>query len=489
MKQIVLITALFLSANLFAQDWALFPLNQKSYYQKGNSEFTLEILIMDSIFNDIQYFNKKPLLNISDSCFENLVQYLHPYNDFDSLISDSGIVYYYCEYTSLPFIFNTYAEPGDSWTIESDYFGNPFQEITITCDEKYFGTVLTENDSIKVFSLDAVGTTSSIEDFQVVLSKNHGLIEFISPFQFLVHSSGDFLQYKLIGFDNEESSRGYTLPGWSQFFDLSTGDIKVWKYTVDAYSPFDPDSYKYFKDSVINVLSYEDSLIIYYDRVILYEDGSLGYEYALKEKFSKEGFNTLINSPTNWLAFGNNQYGPYGELNSSVVWFSYSWDMDLSTVPGDTIISNYYYNETHSVDTLNCYVHEYTDTGFDFSINSFSGTTSYCKTDYGVSECQNLIGYNIDGISWGVQYLTTQIANQSVNYGISITPIPAQYSIKINTASSQFNKFFIFNINNQLISSGELSNNQIDISQLQPGIYFLEVADDEKTLRGKFVKM
>lgn len=83
----------------------------------------------------------------------------------------------------------------------------------------------------------------------------------------------------------------------------------------------------------------------------------------------------------------------------------------------------------------------------------------------------------------GTLTITASVSDNNVNI-LSVYPNPAINSITIKSNNAEINKYKISNFLGQVVSSGILSNNQIDISALKGGIYLLQLKD--KTV--KFIK-
>lgn len=147
-----------------------------------------------------------------------------------------------------------------------------------------------------------------------------------------------------------------------------------------------------------------------------------------------------------------------------------------------------FYSNNASLSTGSCSVYDATDSGSGYSFNSFLGLTSIGSHDNAEGSGVTLIGSRIGGIEWGD--ISPLSIDQTIdNNNIIISPNPVIAQIKINLLSNKNYRYKIYNFNNQLILSGELENNEINIMNLLSGIYFLELQNENEILRGKFVKM
>jgi hypothetical protein len=81
----------------------------------------------------------------------------------------------------------------------------------------------------------------------------------------------------------------------------------------------------------------------------------------------------------------------------------------------------------------------------------------------------------------------TQINEPIVRQKISISPIPAKDIIYINNIETH-GVAKILDISGKLVSTGKLSGNQLNISHLTSGIYFLQIQDNAQQYHVKFIK-
>ena len=94
------------------------------------------------------------------------------------------------------------------------------------------------------------------------------------------------------------------------------------------------------------------------------------------------------------------------------------------------------------------------------------------------------------GKMWtNIYSLSTSIDEFSSHQNIIIYPNPVSDKIMIKS-DLKFSEFSIHDILGKLIASGEISDKVIDISQLQNGIYILNLIEEKRQIssRGKFIK-
>ena len=213
MKAALLLTLLLLNTvPAQAGIWDMFPVGQRSYYSDSlQYPVTVDMYLVDSVrtvgARDIQYFNTSQLNAMLGPCAGSVVGdgYTQTLLDRDSLVLRDDTAYFFTEYGTLPTILLPQATLGQSWVVHSNYSGNSYDQITVTCSALEQRTFLGITDSVKVFTFQPNGSSPSqtpITSFQMVLSKSHGLVEFVPFGLFQYHPNGvNFKSLKLVGID------------------------------------------------------------------------------------------------------------------------------------------------------------------------------------------------------------------------------------------------------------------------------------------------
>jgi hypothetical protein len=461
-------------------------LNQKSFYTNSSIDENLEIVMADSLidYGDRQkiLFTGKGLTPGANECFSEVSAAMQTgeifcapdisftrFPDIDSIITSNDSTYFYSEVITFPIFFLQNANVGTKWNILNPSFANIF----IECTEITEGSFLGVTDSIKIFEFYNEAGYTILESYQIVLSKNYGLIQFIDFNYYPAYSEALAPQlYILSGFESGESTHGFNLPEFHDYFSYAIGDVLYWERREYSYDPMNTYSYStFYQDSVTEKEIFNDSILFYYDGVY-------------KQVFYKNDFENLISSPSNWVGLSNSIYGNgyLGELGVDI-WCS--GDIHIS-INDDTVVERKFtlgsgltYDE--------CIIQFYWDVGWEFKLSSKAGIT---YRHYGIwwdNIDYTLIGYKINGEEFGITNITSIAQNSKED--ISIFPSPSTAQIKINLPSIKAHTFKIYNINNLLILSGVLANNEIDVRDIKQGIYFLEIQNGNEILRGKFVKM
>lgn len=181
----------------------------------------------------------------------------------------------------------------------------------------------------------------------------------------------------------------------------------------------------------------------------------------------------------------------YMNLDSCISSYNY-W------TPYDPIMINY--------DTINFNSEDYCDSlicGFSYELNSFEPVyysrlfgkglglvKDYYYAPAEFSEMDNvLFYYKKNGVACGSpDTLTVSISENSLMNSINIFPNPANTTIFItNSSSLRINEINLFNIQGQRILHKNAFSKNLDISQIEQGLYVLELISDELRIRKKLI--
>lgn len=237
-----------------AQDWALFPYGQRSFYYNGDSTNLLEFK-QDStvIIGETQhlYFNQRAPDPDLQNCFDEFDDI-----DFETLElewSGDSILFYDYYFSETPFYILLNKPVGTSWVISNSYAGSAWEEVIITYDSSNTENVFTNIDSVKYFSFSVDGGASgefSIDKVIFKLSKSFGLLEYIpfSTFLYPTDCETCYKTHKLVGYILPTDTAGIIIPKWSDYFNYQPGDVLKWYWTSD-YSGTEG----YWMDTIISM--------------------------------------------------------------------------------------------------------------------------------------------------------------------------------------------------------------------------------------------
>jgi hypothetical protein len=82
---------------------------------------------------------------------------------------------------------------------------------------------------------------------------------------------------------------------------------------------------------------------------------------------------------------------------------------------------------------------------------------------------------------------STSSINEINSSDIKLSPNPSTDIIKISNLITD--DYVILNINGAIVKSGKVLNNEIPVSELENGNYFLKLSNSEGTYQAKFIKM
>jgi bacillolysin len=119
----------------------------------------------------------------------------------------------------------------------------------------------------------------------------------------------------------------------------------------------------------------------------------------------------------------------------------------------------------------------------------YNAAATACETfSYGEVEdyTVNIGGAPITGFSATI--IATELGNEDNIFDYTMYPNPTNNSVNVRTADNRVASFRIYNFLGQLVDSGKLSENDVNVSKLNAGTYIIEVNDGQKTMTKKLVK-
>lgn len=394
--------------------WELFPVRRRSYFQYASQGVShVDMVLMDSVWEDLEggryLYNKRQfrhdfigncaLYGLADLAMSSSLSYMLDMNlVMDSLLVRNDTVFFSWEYSTTPFYFLPKAAVGQSWIVHSTYTGNQASDILITCTGIAEGTFLGITDSVKTFTLDALGSQESMDTHQVRLSKEHGLLEYVPFTFFLVHPAQWSLpSYQLLGMGSDSLFHGYRQPGFADYFHLAPGDILLWEHFTDpGWIDQGPPYYEYSRDSITAALITADSVVYTYDEVYTDADQNITFQSGLEWRYLKEVYSGFLQAAPNYLAKGN----PWDTLYP-MLWASSPITLSIDPDDQDTISTVNFSTEDFHFDEGGCMASGATDLNQTIQINSrvgLAGTWNWLHP----SEYQSvIIAYRVGGVETG----------------------------------------------------------------------------------------
>ena len=506
MKKCLLFLFILISSKSNSADWDLFQYGQKSYfsYPHYSGRTGVEFYILDSTITNGQvkddYFRKKIAnVNLGQCNVDSLLPEFWNFNGHDIKLIDSlktigDTSFYYSSFSTLPFFFFTNCQVGQSWTIASDYVGNDYSQISITCDSIYLETFLGITDSVKLFSFIPNGTSFNqvpINNFTMKLSKNYGMIELIPFNMFLVHQANfNFYSMQIIGLDNGTIQRGYLQPLFSDYFKLSSGDILLWQYHWDPTNIQQPTVDEFYRDTITAADFYPDSVVYTYDRVVEHQDLSLSYSYGNTKYFRRNDLQSIVESAPEWFAFGDDHYidSYHSQFDQTFYYSTNEMLIDQDSISGDTITTIRLLTEDNTVDTAACTLGMTADIFRELIFNDKAGLISSCDYAWG-DLCVQLVGFRINGIQSGNISLGIEESQISNLNAIKIFPNPSSQKIYIDSKFDLSKSYFeIFSYDGKQVMSSKLETNELSVTNLPSRIYFIKIISQNGNFTGKFIR-
>lgn len=504
MKKIPLLLACCLSMATSAQDWAPFPFGSSLYYaDSSSSPVTAELYLMDSVRTEgseqLQFFNRQAWRAALGDCAATLSD---PWGAFtagwptDSLIIRNDTIFQYTAYGSLPFLFLPQATVGQSWVVATDFPGNAYDTITVTCAVLEQRTFLGITDSVKVFTMAPNGASDGqvpISSYEIVLSKAHGLVEFIPFTQFLNHPpSVQYRPLSLIGMDGANGTAGFTKPGFTDFFHLHPGDVLIWEYKDYPGDISQPWTHIYARDSITGSLITGDSVRYHLYRRQYQWNGVLDTVLNLSYTGYRSQYQYLVDiGPTAvtvpHTSGGVDPYFPVGGLGQA---FFATSAYSVEEVPGapSPVLSWSYGITGHWLNTEICGPTEMVDLGYGARLDTRAGANFVDWSDViGNIRKWALIGSVIDGVPDGD--LTLGVDEGSVTaHDLRVYPNPVRDRLSIQAGPDAISPFVITDAMGRVVLRGQTDGNGIAVEQLPKGPYLLRMQVGGQSMTARFVK-
>ena len=82
----------------------------------------------------------------------------------------------------------------------------------------------------------------------------------------------------------------------------------------------------------------------------------------------------------------------------------------------------------------------------------------------------------------------SKLGNENNIFDYTMYPNPANEILNVRMADNRIASYRVLNFLGQQVDSGKLSENGINVSKLNAGVYLFEVNDGQKTMTKKFIK-
>lgn len=499
MKKFYLLFILLTAIPLFSADWEPFPLNQRSYFRSDDG--IIYVLGADSTIIDegkqIYLLNSK-FPKRYDKCDTSLRE---AYNWSDNQITDfidfgdkievnaESIKQNFDKHELQPFIFYGSAQKDFQWDLISERNSGVFDTLKIKCVEVVEKEMLGLLDSVKTFYVTPSFNHpkfNKINNFTFELSKNYGFIKFIQP-ENIMNSADTLFMLELAGFEKSGERIGYTRPKFEDFFHLKVGDVLKWEFCEREYGYPIKFNYKTYWDKIVLVEENSEYTKYVYNRLIYSEPKKFTTEEYKIIKIYRRDFNQMINGAiNNFHIFFNPCFSFMGYDNFPCVNYIKSFGLDSIDNRGYQNLT--FENSGLWIDTLKCFAMWATDSDTRYRINTLYGRAEQSLSSLN-SIYEKVVGAKIDGIIYGdYSEIPDDVQQELEITDFSLFPNPASDILKIRGYDFSGYNYKIINLLGETILSGIIENNAISVSELNSGIYFLQVSEGANVFVRKFVR-
>lgn len=480
MKHLFTIVLLSLSFCIFAQDYQLFNVNSKKVYQTNSDSAVTFSLAFDSvvvnnnstIFYPIRNINFYPLnpgnCTIWGSCYQrNAPTWI---GITVEKIGDSFYNFFNSNMEILHFNFNINPN-GIHVFYEDDVQRFSYQYDTTIKTITIDGVI----DSVKVYqiihtTLDGNVIMSELHGREIIVGKELGLIKF-----FVINDFPELLvPLSLLGTNLPDV--GLNKITYGDLYNYHPGDeIQYYEYNFWNNGPPFANYRRYTKQTYLernetdNLLEYKvatevfyiDSLEIFKDTIDFYYEKNM---IIAEIPFEFTAGNLMINSSlkmvnhfgvNNWLYSEDNRFFELMYCADSNLWCK----------------------------TENTY--EYNFVEYELGLGLFSERWQLFYDRYSGKE---VVFYKKDGVTHGTEAMVG-INDLEIDHAIKIIPNPATNLVRLEGGFNYGSVACIKDLNGRYVVKPEKLNAEqvIDISQLNPGMYIVQVISLRKLYSGKLV--
>lgn len=459
---LVLITSIIFSS-LNAQNWNLFPVKQLSHYQVDAENYALRSFKCDSVnkLDDTTFHYFIRYQGPNKECYWQNIQWWHRGTQFDFIIdslvyfNDSMVFNFLLDGHNYNFVFKPHAKVDEEWTTS----GNGRKAICTSIGvQEIFGI----SDSVKTFKL----VTAAYGDVEFQLSKTYGLLQFISFIEFFLEvpliNQNTIPYYRLIGYQSKSKTLGFQLPGFSDYFHHSVGDILLWRYSF--YTNYDLTT-TYLRDSILNSALLPDSVSYQISREVYDIYFNHTETKTVEVTHYRNTWDWLLKAPFDWVSSRNEQ-------DSTGL---YSIDSCNFVFSGNDTTVIYQFGEDGCVFEQSdgqCYPVCLDSDNFYSSTYKLSSKEGLTYSWKGFGQTRILLGSKIDGILRGSLELPVGIENRS-SRPIIIYPNPASGAIQLQNISN-IDRIEVYNSLGTIVYAGQ-GKTELDLSNLPVGYYHLVV--------------
>ena len=422
-------------------------------------------------------------------------------------------------------VIKTQAHLGDTWTFFKDTTNISYKATLTAIDTM---TILGIIDSVKKITIEAdvsgvMNTADPVNNFQIILSKNHGFVQVFDLYTFPYHVQGNY---------------GMAIRGVDYYLDLVLNnlicncDMGMPNYVTTVNSIFklvpfhNPTLMELYNFSVGEVLEFDDQNTEYSgnytsDQITLdtvlsktYTATSVNYTFAERGRYTVTTYPPPATTTSYSYGLASRSYDTTLLIDTTLMpeeWnqpnfyhFFPKANYDSGSVCPDTVcivdVNNIAYPSgvvIFETETMvaggSSFIGNSTNTysiGLGLSIISFNNYTASTSGGPAYSETGNYVYDNNHGHTCGGYESILPVSVPQINAitnDIIIFPNPATTQLTIQSNNHPIIQLSITNLLGQTIYTQQpnITKTQVDISALQPGIYFVKINGTDVR---KFVK-
>lgn len=498
MRVPAIIFALSLSLACTAQEWDLFPFDQRSYYMvgEGTGDHALGMLVMDSIQEaegrEVLLFRSKLPMDHVGTCrgqvqmqLGDQLQYL-PQFTLDSLVRRQDTVFFHSPGAPAPLILLPKARPGDTWSVNNTY---PLISAQFTCTTVEEVMVFGVMDSVKTFEIvvdDGHWNTIPLT-VTMQLSRKFGLLRSI-PF---VSYLGTFYwasmasQIHLVGVDGPSGTFGTAIPRTPNYFHPSVGDVLFWRVDGDPGWWDQPDWVEFHLDTITHVAMYEDSLTYDIRRTSQWQNGLTTGPYARHAVIHYNRMAPLVEAHPGWIT---GVPKPTNDPPSTAELWRRTSTMINTNYAGDTTFQVTVGTDGLRIDTVTCDLYEAFDFGLEMTFDTRMGLIRHVTWNNPSVTTVTLAAFVKDGVQSGNIPMGLEGSKTSAPE-VLVIPNPAKDRIHLTNVGQQgIASYRILSTTGQVLQHGSMMNGTIDIHTLPTGLHVLQLERPDGTVSVRFLK-
>lgn len=475
MKKMCWFIFIFLiSSAAYSQNWSLFPPTQKSLYSNfhGYEDIRIDSILIQGDTSTLFFNDRVRNGNCLIDSNMNFVFWGGYFLLPKTAIVTPKLTTFHCIRNGIQvqFDFKQHSTVGETWAIAQT-------NLNLKCESIDTRTIFGVVDSIKYFNVYTVGNPFPIVEYEYILSKNFGLIQFTSINQLAFEDTVGLRKSNLLGFRMSNISKGFVVPDFNDFFHLHASDVLVWKYHEKNLDIRIPDKIYYYKDSILKAEHTAD-IVKYIFKRTKKSIAEIDSIYFARKEFD----DYLIQNPSHFIIADKDPIHHFSHFGDD--FFAHVRVEDINISSSYTEMAFYWSGWFHHKD--DCEEGMIFDVGSFFTINTKVGILNYGIDSWGTTT-NEVVGSIINGVASGITSIPTSIPDIK-NVEFSIYPNPANTTITIQGDFNTNTQYKIANLQGQIVQEGNLSS-IINIENLPSGLFYLQIIERESLRTGKFVKI